>query len=114
MRALLLSLAFLASGLLFAQQKGKEQVQVFGTVTDAVTGKPVYECLVEHYDAAGKRWSVTTVNSEGNYSLFLPTGEPFELRVTRENGYEELRQRNKAVRKGTKTFEMPLKLKPKQ
>jgi hypothetical protein len=113
MRALLLSLSLLASALLFAQEK-KELVQVFGSVTDAVTGKPVYECLVEHYDAAGKRWSVTTVNSEGLYALFIPTGEPFELRVIRENGYEELRQRNKPVRSGTKTFELPLKLTPKK
>ncbi|MFT3886109.1 MAG: hypothetical protein QM724_11990 [Flavobacteriales bacterium] len=111
MRTLLLSIAILTASLLFAQDK--EQVQVYGSVTDVLTGKPVYECLVEHYDMAGKRWSVTTVNSEGLYSLFIPAGEPFELRVTRENGYQELCQRNKAVRKGSKTFELPLKLTPK-
>lgn len=113
MRALLLSLALVASGLLFGQEKAKERVQVFGSVTDAVTGKPVYECLVEHYDVAGKRWAVTTVNSDGQYALFLPVGQPFELRVTRENGYEPLSVRHKAIKPGTATFELPLKLQPK-
>jgi hypothetical protein len=113
MRALLLSIALLATGLLFAQEKAKERVQLFGAVTDAVTGKPVYECLVEHYDVAGKRWAVTTVNSDGLYAIFIPTGEQFELRVTRENGYEPLSVRHKAIKRGTKTFELPLQLTPK-
>jgi hypothetical protein len=96
------------------QEKGDdaatERVQVFGTVTDSATGKPVYECMVEHYDLAGKRWSVTTVNSDGRYSLFIPTGYPFELRITRENGYREMRKRMEAVPKGTKQFLLDLQL----
>jgi hypothetical protein len=87
-----------------------ERIQVFGTVTDAATGKPVYECLVEHYDLSGKRWSVTTVNSDGRYAMFIPADTPFELRVIRENGYQELDQRMAAIKAGTGTFRKDLKL----
>jgi|GEM_PF-658631 len=89
-----------------------ERVQVFGTLTDSVTGKPVYECMVEHYDLTGKRWSVTTVNADGQYALFIPTGVPFELRVTKENGYLEMSHREKAVPPGTKQLRVDLKLQP--
>jgi homogentisate 1,2-dioxygenase len=98
------------------QEKGDdaatERVQVFGTVTDSATGKPVYECMVEHYDLTGKRWSVTTVNADGKYALFIPTGVAFELRVTQENGYLEMSHREKAVPPGTKQLRVDLKLKP--
>jgi hypothetical protein len=89
-----------------------ERVQVFGTLTDSITGKPVYECMVEHYDLTGKRWSVTTVNADGKYALFIPTGVAFELRVTQENGYLEMSHREKAVPPGTKQLRVDLKLKP--
>lgn len=88
-------------------------VQVYGTVTDATTGRPVYDCTVEHYDVKGKRWSLTQVNSDGIYALFIPTGTPFELRVERENGYADLSRRIEAVPKGTRTFEADLQLTPK-
>ena len=39
-----------------AQTKSKAMVQVNGSVTDSITGKPVYEATVEHYDIHGKRW----------------------------------------------------------
>ncbi|MBS1581879.1 MAG: carboxypeptidase regulatory-like domain-containing protein [Bacteroidetes bacterium] len=118
MRALIIPVLLASLGA-SAQQKPtappppEKRVQVFGSVTDAVSGKPVYECLVEHYDLQGKRWSVTTVNSDGRYALFLPTGVPFELRVTRENGYAELDQRVEAIAPGTRTYEQPLRLSPK-
>jgi hypothetical protein len=122
--ALLLSLAPLLVSAQSARTDGRDlrpyvvpppaqRVQVTGTVTDAVTGKPVYECLVEHYDAHGKRLSVTGVNGDGRYALFVPAGEPFELRVTRENGYAELDQRVDAIPIGTATYDRPLKLQPK-
>lgn len=88
-----------------------ERVQVHGTVTDAVTGRPVYECLVEHYDLQDKRWSVTMVNSEGRYALFVPAGQPFRLRVTRENGYAPLDKAIPALPAG-RAFEQALRLRP--
>lgn len=99
-----------------AQTKGDdakvERVQVFGSLTDSITGKPVYECMVEHYDLSGKRWSVTTVNADGNYALFIPTGVPFVLRVTQENGYLSMSHREQAVPPGTKQIRVDLKLRP--
>ncbi len=65
-----------------------EQIQVFGTVIDSTTGKPVLEVTVEQYDLDGKRWSLTVSNSDGNYALFVPTNAVFELRVVKENGYK--------------------------
>ena len=121
MRAQLLAFLFPIAIGLHAQQptaqtKGDdakvERVQVFGTLTDSITGKPVYECMVEHYDLTGKRWSVTTVNADGRYALFIPTGVPFELRVTKENGYLEMSHREKAVPPGTKQIRVDLKLQP--
>ena len=121
MRAQLLAFLFpIAIGLHaqkpVAQTKGDdakvERVQVFGTLTDSITGKPVYECMIEHYDLTGKRWSVTTVNADGRYALFIPTGVAFELRVTKENGYLEMSHREKAVPSGTKQLKVDLKLQP--
>lgn len=121
MRAQLLAFLFLIAFGLHAQiptaqTKGDdanvERVQVFGTLTDSITGKPVYECMIEHYDLTGKRWSVTTVNADGRYALFIPTGVPFELRVTQENGYLEMSHKEKAVPAGTKQLEVDLKLRP--
>ena len=88
-------------------------VQVHGTVTDSLTGKPVYASLVEHYDLSGKRWAVTTVNSDGRYAIFVPTGLPFEIRVTKENGYVDLHHRAAAIPAGTEQFELDLVLRPK-
>lgn len=96
-----------------ASAQQPDRVQVYGNVVDKVTGKPVYECLIEHYDMAGKRWSVTTVNSDGRYSLFIPTGKDFELRIVRENGYAELDQRVAAVASGTKLLQQDLVLTPR-
>lgn len=105
-------LIFLALGLVsFAPSHPR--VQVFGTVVDSITGKPVYACTVEHHDLDGKRWSLTSVNSDGRYAMFVPADEPFELWVVRENGYKELHQRFAAVPAGTATFEADLRLAPK-
>lgn len=62
------------------------RVQIHGSVVDSVSRKPVYEALVEWYDADGKRQAITQSNSEGNYALFILAGQPAELRVT-EQGY---------------------------
>ncbi len=98
---------------LAAQAQKMEPVQVFGTVLGKDTGKPVYDCTVEHHDLTGKRWSLTMVNSDGRYSMFIPPNEPFELWVVRENGYAELRERLDPIPAGTPTFEADLSLRPK-
>lgn len=89
------------------------RVQVFGAVIGKDTGKPVYDCTVEHHDPTGKRWSFTMVNSDGRYAMFIPTGEAFDLWVVRENGYKELRQHFEPIPPGTATFEADLSLEPK-
>lgn len=94
-----------------AQSAGR--VQVFGSVIGKDTGKPVYDCTVEHHDSTGKRWSFTMVNSDGRYAMFIPTGVAFELWVVRENGYKEFRERFGPIPAGTATFEADLSLEPK-
>lgn len=111
---MLLLLPFLFLGLApGAHAQLPTRVQVTGLVTDARTGKPVYECLVEHYDPAGKRWGLTTVNSEGRYSLFIPTGEAFELRVVDENGYRPMREQHGPLPADARTWEHDLHLEPR-
>ncbi|HRQ84700.1 MAG TPA: hypothetical protein PLV70_06265 [Flavobacteriales bacterium] len=61
-----------------------KRVQLVGQVTDSLSGKPVYDCLVGYYDREGQRRSITPVNSDGRYAMFIPATEPFELRVERE------------------------------
>lgn len=99
MRALVLPFLLLLACLCRAQQP--PLVQVSGMVTDAASGAPVYECLVEHYDLAGKRWAVITTNTEGRYAAFVPAGTAFELRIVDENGYAPLVQRVEAIAPGT-------------
>ncbi len=98
MRALVLLFLLPVACLCRAQQP--PLVQVSGLVTDAATGAPVYDCLVEHYDLAGKRWAVITTNTEGRYAAFVPAGTAFELRIVEENGYAPLVQRVEAIAPG--------------
>ncbi len=90
-----------------------DRVQVFGTVTDSITGKPVYDCLVAYYDLEGDRRSVSSVNSDGQYAMFIPVHIPFELRIEREDGYIDLEKRAPKVPKGVKQFRFDLVLRPK-
>lgn len=99
---------------LFAQQDAvPKQVQLFGYVTDASTHKPVYDCLVEYYDATGKRTAVCSVNSDGTYALFIPPEAPFELRITKENGYRPLTVPLPAIAAGTSQARQDLVLLPR-
>ena len=88
-------------------------VQVNGFVSDTISGKPVYDCLVEYYTAEGERKAVSSVNADGLYGMFIPTGTDFELRITRENGYCELRRSVKAVPYGMREFRLDLYLQPR-
>lgn len=87
-------------------------VQVQGFVSDSLTGKPVYDCLVEYYTIEGQRKAVSSVNEDGRYSMFIPVGKPFELRITKENGYCEMRRNVEAVPFGVKEFRKDLYLQP--
>lgn len=90
-----------------------QRSQLSGLVTDSTTGKPVYDCLVGYYDASGKRLSITSVNSDGRYAMFIPSGVPYELRVERENGYVELRRPMPPVPTGQALLLQNLALLPK-
>lgn len=90
-----------------------DRVQVFGTVTDSLTGKPVYDCLVAYYDLEGDRRSVSSVNSDGQYAMFIPAHIPFELRIEREDGYKDLGRRAPVIPKGVKQFRFDLMMRPK-
>lgn len=89
-------------------------VQVVGTVTDSLTGKPVYDCLVGYYTTDGKRRAVTPVNADGLYALFVAAGQPFELRVELENGYLDRRRTVPPIPPGTTSFRQDLALMPKK
>ncbi len=88
-------------------------VHLFGTVTDSLSGKPVYDCLVEYYGIDGKRHAVSSVNSEGRYALFIPANQAFELRVEKENGYRNLHKAAAPPPDGTLNLRMDLELRPK-
>ena len=90
-----------------------ERLQIFGTVTDSITGKPVYDCLVEYYDIDGQRLSISSVNSDGIYSMFIPGHMPFELRIEHENGYYEMRRSAPVIPEGVARFRFDLVLRPK-
>ncbi|HRO39495.1 MAG: hypothetical protein M9900_05450 [Flavobacteriales bacterium] len=90
-----------------------KRVQLVGQVTDSLSGKPVYDCLVGYYDREGQRRSITPVNSDGRYAMFIPATEPFELRVERENGYVEMHRKGPAIPLGTPQYRMDLVLRPK-
>jgi len=109
MRALLLTFALLT--VVFTKAQDQPRVQVYGSVTDSLSGRTVHT-TVEHYDLHGKRWALTEVNSDGRYALFLPAGEPFELRVAPLPGQVELRRTMPAVPAGARTFRLDLRLKP--
>ena len=121
MRAWLPFLFLLLCGASYAQrphldvppQGSSDRVQVFGTVTDSITGKPVYDCLVEYYDMAGERLSISSVNSDGRYAMYIPALVPFELRIERENGYADLRVRAPEIPEGMDQFRLDLVLMPK-
>lgn len=83
-RTLLFPIALGASSICGAQDTLR--VQVHGAVVNALTEVPVYEALVEWYDATGNRQAITQSNSAGNYALFIHTTGFVELRVE-ENGY---------------------------
>jgi len=87
------------------------RVQVYGTVTDSLSGRPVFT-TVEHYDLNGKRWSLTEVNGDGRYALFVPAGVPFELRAEPLPGEAPLRRIVPAVDSTARTFRLDLRLKP--
>lgn len=88
------------------------RVQLYGSVMDEVTQQPVFETLVEWYNAAGKRQAVTQTNNEGRYALFVWAGEPIELRVT-ENGYEDFTETLPAFKAGESAREYVVRLIPK-
>ena len=88
-------------------------VQVQGMVSDSISGKPVYDCLVEYYTVEGQRKAVSSVNADGRYAMFIPAGKEFELRITRENGYCELRRSVEAIPFGVKQFRKDLFLQPR-
>ena len=90
-----------------------DRVQLMGTITDSMTGKPVYDCLVAYYGRDGERRSISSVNSDGLYSMYIPAHDPFELRVERENGYLDLRKRAPEIPQGAKQFRFDLVLQPK-
>ena len=87
------------------------RVQLHGLVVDATTDAPVYEALVEWYDAAGNRQAITQSNSEGNYALFVTTTGLLELRVE-ENGYAPYAERITIV-PGESAREFTIRLVPK-
>lgn len=121
MRAwLILPVLFFAGGLhaqkpqlVVPPESSADRVQVFGTVTDSLTGKPVYDCLVAYYDLEGNRRSVSSVNSDGHYAMFIPAHIPFELRVEREDGYKDLGRRAPVIPQGVQEFRFDLVLQPK-
>lgn len=115
-RWLPLLLLFMVRPVWAQTNKGADQpplVQVYGSVTDSRTGKPVYDCLVAYYTLDGKRGSINPVNSDGRYSMFIPSGRPFELRVEQENGYSDLVQPMEAIPAGTSGHRQDLQLHPK-
>jgi len=87
MIARILALSLFVTGMNMAVAQDSLNVQLHGAVVDSTSGLPIYEALVEWYDAHGRRQAITQTNSEGSYALFVPAGQPIELRVT-ENGYQ--------------------------
>ncbi len=108
-RPLLLAFGLLLGGLAAAQ--GPARVQVHGTVTDSLSGRPVFT-TVEHYDLQGKRWALTEVNGDGHYALFVPAGQAFELRVVPLPGQQELRRCVQPLDSAARTFRLDLRLRP--
>ncbi|MCC6839215.1 MAG: hypothetical protein IT230_03570 [Flavobacteriales bacterium] len=121
MRPWLLFTLLLPALPLTAQQNGPlpagktagQRIQLIGSVTDQLTGKPVYDCLVGYYNADGKRLMVTPVNSDGQYALFIPDRLPFELRVEQENGYLDLHRQVMALPEGDPQPRIDLHLQPR-
>lgn len=109
-RALAIPLFALSLNVVLAQDS--LWVQIHGAVIDSVSRKPVYEALVEWYDANGKRQAITQSNSEGNYALFILAGQPAELRVT-ENGYRPFMMKVPPFRSGEIARQVDLLLVPK-
>ncbi len=88
------------------------RVQLHGTVFDQISGVPVYEALVEWYDAKGERQAITQTNSEGHYALFLYAGQPIELRIS-ENGYKSFLEMIPPFEPGESAREVDLYVVPK-
>ena len=115
-RFVLLPLLLFAFGNARAQDTPVERlnsVQVYGSVTDSLTGKPVYDSLVEYYTADGKRKAVCSVNSDGTYAMFIPSGRTFTLRIVKENGYRSMSCTVAAIPYGIKQFRRNLLLQPR-
>jgi hypothetical protein len=112
--ALLLSLSAKAQHAhLAVPPKGSPQrVQLYGMVTDSLTGKPVYDCLVEYFGRDGQRSSISSTNSDGRYAMFVPAGVPFELRIVKEGGYFDLRRAVRPIAAGTGQYRQDLVLQP--
>ncbi|MBP8823130.1 MAG: hypothetical protein KBH07_05770 [Flavobacteriales bacterium] len=89
------------------------RIQLIGTVTDSLTGKPVYDCLVGYYDQRGERRMVTPVNSDGQFALFIPPHSPFELRIEQENGYRDLHTSVEVIPEGLPQMRIDLVLQPR-
>lgn len=121
MRFLFLVCLLLGTGSLRAQRSETDsllgppasRVQVFGSVADSLSGKPVYDALVELWTPEGKRLAVSSVNSDGLYSMFVPQGRPCELRITRENGYRSASHHLAPLPSGTAPFRQDLLLRPR-
>ena len=88
-------------------------VQLHGTVLNASTGKPIYEVLVEWYDANGHRQAITQSNSEGHFAMFISTTGPIELRID-ENGYAAYREKDIVFHPGESAREHDLHLVPEE
>ena len=93
--------------------KAQENVQLMGDVRDARSGKPVY-CTVELHDPEGRLLSMTNVNSEGHYAMFVPSDASFLLVVTEENGYQDLEKAIGPKGRGGPTFVLDLELHPRE
>jgi hypothetical protein len=121
MRLLLLACLLFGAGALRAQRSETDsllgppasRVQVFGSVADSLSGKPVYDALVELWTPEGKRLAVSSVNSDGLYAMFVPGGRPCELRITRENGYRSTGHGLAPLPSGSAAFRQDLLLSPR-
>lgn len=107
-----LTLAVFVLSLNAAFTQDSPRVQIHGAVLDSLTGKPVYEALVEWYDADGRRQAITQSNSEGSYALFILAGRSAELRVA-EQGYRPFVIKVPAFEQGEIARQLDLLLVPK-
>ena len=112
MIARMIALSVFALALSAVHAQDSLRVQIHGAVMDSSSRKPLFEALVEWYDANGKRQAITQSNSEGNYALFILAGQPAELRVT-ENGYRPFVIKVPPFKSGESARQVDLLLVPK-